>query len=57
MEWKVKYEDLEFKNNHYPFWKCQMIITAETRKEAIEKAQDKVWDLTRHVNFKASKVK
>ena len=57
MEWKVNYEDLEFKNNHYPFWKCQVIVEAESRKEAIEKAQDKVWDLKRNSNFRASKIK
>ncbi len=57
MEWKVNYEDLEFKINHYPFWKCQVIVNAESRKEAIEKAQDKVWDLKRNTNFKASKIK
>ncbi len=52
--WKVKYQCIEDRDAHRPFWKRETCVSAESRKAAIEKVRA-VFPPPRYGNYTASK--
>jgi hypothetical protein len=55
-QWKVSYENIQWKLNHYPFFKNSSIVTAPNRKAAIEQIAAN-FPPPAYGNYKASRVK
>lgn len=55
-DWKVSFEDLELKRDRRPFFKLSSIVSASSRKEAIEEVRAK-FSPPQYGNYRASKLK
>jgi len=56
IQWRVRYEDLESKRGKRPFFKLDSVVTALSRKAAIEQVQS-MSPPPQYGNYRASKVK
>ena len=53
-QWKVTYEDIQCKMWRRPFWRHRTVVTAVSRKDAIEQVQC-MFGPPLYGNFRASK--
>jgi len=53
-QWRVSYENLEWKAGRRPFWKCQTVVRAESRRDAIEQVIGN-FPPPKYGNFKAAR--
>lgn len=53
-KWKVSFEDLRLKRGHYPFYRQTSVVTAASRREAVEIVQAR-FSPPAYGHFKASK--
>jgi len=56
-KWKVSYEDLRCKRMSRPFFKNQTVVSAESRKGAIEQVSLYMFSPPVYGNYRASKVR
>jgi len=52
--WKVRFEDIQAKMSRYPFWRQSTVVTAVSRRDAIEQVMA-MFGPPKYGHFRASK--